>query len=265
MKKKIILITGNELRHCFVASKLASCKSIELKLVVHEKNNKLDNSRFYKKNKFAKSYIDMRKKTEILFFSKYIKNSKKYDRINIKNNFVNDITTINIIKKKKPDQIVIYGCSILSSFFIKKFKNKILNIHLGLSPYYKGAGTNFFPFVNNELQFCGSTIMEISKKIDSGRIAHQTRPNFNIRDNIHTIGNKIIRKTARDLCKIIVKKKIKFFRLKTKFKARIYKRKDFNIFTLKKAIYNLENNIIKNYVTKNKFLLEKKYPIIKQI
>ena len=41
MKKKIILITGNELRHKFFASYMSSFKNISLKLVIHEKNLKL--------------------------------------------------------------------------------------------------------------------------------------------------------------------------------------------------------------------------------
>ena len=40
--------------------------------------------------------------------------------------------------------------------------------------------------------------MQISKEIDGGRIIHQTRPDFEQNDNIHTIGNKIIKKTFID-------------------------------------------------------------------
>ena len=182
MKKSIILITGNELRHLYFASYLSSQKNIDLKLVIHESNIKLEKNDLYKKN-------------------------KKYNFIKIKKGSINDEKNINLIKKEKIHYIISYGCSIISSEFINKFKNKIFNVHLGLSPYYKGSGTNFFPFVNNELQFCGSTIMQISKKIDSGKIVHQVRPDFSLNDNIHTIGNKIIIKTAQELCKIIVKKK----------------------------------------------------------
>ena len=42
MKKSVILITGNELRHLYFASYLSSQKDIELKLVIHESNIKLE-------------------------------------------------------------------------------------------------------------------------------------------------------------------------------------------------------------------------------
>ena len=42
--------------------------------------------------------------------------------------------------------------------------NKILNLHLGISPYYKGSGTNYFPLVNNEPQYVGATFMFLDKR-----------------------------------------------------------------------------------------------------
>ena len=137
---------------------------------------------------------------------------------------------------------------------------------MGLSPYYKGSGTNFFPFVNKELHFCGSTIMLISKKIDSGKIVHQIRPDFKPTDNIHTIGNKIIKKTATDLCRILTtKKKIKVFKIRTKYKTKYYKRKDFDNKKLDIALNNIKQNLVVNYILKYKRFMEKKYPLRVQI
>ena len=75
---------------------------------------------------------------------------------------------------------------------LKKYKKKFLNIHLGLSPYYKGSATNFWPFVNNELQFVGVSFLGIDDGIDTGPIIHQIRPDFKIGDSIHDVGNKLI-------------------------------------------------------------------------
>jgi phosphoribosylglycinamide formyltransferase 1 len=266
MKKSIILITGNELRHLYLACYLSSQKNIELKLVIHESNLKLEKNDLYKKDKLIKKHIDSRNKTEKLFFKRFVEKNKKYNFINIKKGSINEEKNISLVKKENVDYIITFGCSIINQEFINNFKNKIFNIHLGLSPYYKGSGTNFFPFVNNELQFCGSTIMQISKKIDGGKIVHQVRPDFTLNDNIHTVGNNIIVKTALELCKIIIKKKkFKFFKIKTKYKTRIYKRKDFSREALELAIQNIKNNLVSNYVRKYRKLMEKKYPIKKQL
>ena len=148
MKKNIILLTGDELRHKYFASFLASYPSINLKLTVHESNIKLKKNILYKKDELIKKHVDLRNKEEILSFKEFIKKSKKYNFIKIKNGNINDEKVINLIKEEKFDYIVSYGCSIINSKFINQFKNNFLNIHLGLSPYYKGSGTNFFPFVN---------------------------------------------------------------------------------------------------------------------
>jgi phosphoribosylglycinamide formyltransferase 1 len=266
MKKNIILLTGNELRHKYFASFLSSYKGIDLKLTIHESNIKLKKNILYEKNKIVKKHVNLRNKTEILNFRKFIAKNKKYNYIKIKNGHINNKNIIDFIKKEKIHHIISYGCSIINSDFINQFKDKLLNIHLGLSPYYKGSGTNFFPFVNKELHFCGATIMQTSKKIDGGKIIHQIRPDFSFNDNIHTIGNKIIKKTAIDLCKIILlKKKIKFFKIKTNYKNKIYKRKDFNEKTLEIAMNNIKNNLIKDYISKFKKKMEEKYPIKSQI
>jgi methionyl-tRNA formyltransferase len=265
MKKNIILLTGNELRHKFFASYLSNHPKIKMKLVIHESNIKLKKNILYKKDKLIKKHVDLRSKIEIQYFKNLIKNNKKYNYIKIKNGDVNKSRIDSLIKKEKFHYIIAYGCSIISNNLINKFKNKFLNIHLGLSPYYKGSGTNFFPFVNGELQFCGSTIMQISEKLDGGKIIHQIRPNFTFDDNIHTVGSKIIYQTAVELCEILSKKKtIKFFRIKTKYKTKIYKRNDFNKKTLNKALLNIKNNLVPNYISKYKMLMEKKYPIKRQ-
>ena len=62
-----------------------------------------------------------------------------------------------------------------------------------MSPYYRGSGTNFWPFVNNELQFIGATFMHIDEGVDTGEIIHQIRANIFHDDNIHQIGNRLIR------------------------------------------------------------------------
>ncbi len=266
MKKNIILLTGDELRHKYFASFLASYPSINLKFTVHESNIKLKKNILYKKDELIKKHVDLRNKEEILSFKEFIKKSKKYNFIKIKNGNINDEKVINLIKEEKFDYIVSYGCSIINSKFINQFKNNFLNIHLGLSPYYKGSGTNFFPFVNKELQFCGSTIMKIGKKLDSGKIIHQIRPEFIFNDDIHTIGNKIIKKTVIDLCKILTKKKkIKFYKIKTKYKTKVYKKKNFSKKSLIKAMSNIKNNLVPNYILKYKKIMEKKYPIKSQI
>ena len=99
----------------------------------------------------------------------------------------------NIIKKN-PDLLVCYGSSLIKSKLLEFFKDRFLNIHLGLSPYYRGSGTNVWPLINNQPQMVGATFMHIDEGIDTGRIIHQINADIFLGDNPHTIGNRLIKK-----------------------------------------------------------------------
>ena len=86
--------------------------------------------------------------------------------------------------------------------FENYFKRKILNLHLGLSPYYRGGGTNYFPFVNNEPEYAGSTFMYLDEGIDTGEIIHQIRPVINITDSFHQLSNRFLIHSFKTYSKI---------------------------------------------------------------
>ena len=63
---------------------------------------------------------------------------------------------------------------ILSKNFIKKFKNKIINIHPSLLPKYKGLNTHKRVIKNRE-KFSGCTVHFVNEKLDSGKIILQKK------------------------------------------------------------------------------------------
>ena len=262
MGKKIIITSGSEIRHRFLSAYLAKEKKIKILLSLQEKVKTLKDNNDLKNYKIFKKHLKDRDIIEKKYFKEFLTYEKKYNIIKVKKGYCDSKTAIEKLKRLKPDFIITFGCSIIKENFINKFKDKIINIHLGLSPYYRGSGTNFFPFVFNELQFLGSTIMKIDKGIDTGKIITQVRPNLVEADNIHTVGNKIIFDTVKIIKKILLsKKKIKASYIVSNYKTRIFKNKDFNIKILKKAQTNLKKGMIKIFL-KNKKEIEKKYKII---
>jgi len=265
--KKIILITADEVRHRYFKYSLNNFKNIDLLLCVCEDNQKRQAKEIINSKKSSiglKKHFKLRDYYERkLFKIKNIKKKKIKQEIMITRNELNyNAELIKKIIKLKPDLIISYGCSLIKNELIDEFKNKFINLHLGLSPYYKGSATNFWPIVNNELQFLGGTFMYIDKGIDSGPIIHQFRANLKNKENIHTIGCKIIIKSIKELKKIILNlKNIKSKKQwKTKF-IKIYKRSDLNLKALNKAKKNLNVISIKRYL-KNKKKIDNKFPIL---
>ena len=73
----------------------------------------------------------------------------------------------------KSDVYIVFGSSYikddLANFLIK---HKALNIHLGISPYYRGTDCNFWALFDNNPHLVGATIHLLSKGLDSGPILY---------------------------------------------------------------------------------------------
>ena len=79
-------------------------------------------------------------------------------------------------KRWEPDIILVYGTSILSQEIIDIPKIACLNLHWGLSPYYKGTHCTDWAIVNEEIDRIGVTVHLLDAGIDSGPIVSQARP-----------------------------------------------------------------------------------------
>jgi methionyl-tRNA formyltransferase len=161
------------------------------------------------------------------------------------------------IQKFQPDAIFVFGSSILKNDILDLVQpGKIVNMHLGLSPYYRGSGTNFWPFVNDELEYVGATILHIDPGVDTGDIITHVQPNFEVNDNVHTIGCKVIKKGTKTLIQILdsLKKGNTIIRVK-QWKIpneKYYRMKDFDEESLKIYKKNLEDKIIEKYLNSPK-------------
>ena len=67
-----------------------------------------------------------------------------------------------------------------------------LNLHLGISPEFKGAATLFWPFYFQKPGWAGATFHYLSDRADSGDIVHQVLPQLDITDGIHDVGAKTV-------------------------------------------------------------------------
>jgi len=105
---------------------------------------------------------------------------------------LNDPSTVAFLEKREVDVVVIYGTDLIKPPLLDRFSGRMFNMHLGLSPYYRGTATNFYPLLNNEPEYVGATIHMISAGIDSGDIVHHVRPEILADDMPHTVGCKAI-------------------------------------------------------------------------
>ncbi|WMJ24447.1 formyltransferase family protein [Paludicola sp. MB14-C6] len=93
----------------------------------------------------------------------------------------NDKLTLDVVLTIQPSYIISYNYKyIITNDIIQFMQNKIINMHISLLPYNKGASPNFFSFYDNTPK--GVTIHLIDKGIDTGDILCQKEVYFDEED-----------------------------------------------------------------------------------
>ncbi len=163
---------------------------------------------------------------------------------------INESKIVENIKRSNADLLICYGSSLISSSLLDSYKGRFLNVHLGLSPYYRGSGTNIWPLINNELDKIGATFMYLDAGIDTGKIIHQTRADIHYGDTPHSIGNRLIKKMTRVYADIVAN----FNKLddmpQPKVEGKLYKRRDFDDNACQKLYDQFQSRIIADYLDK---------------
>jgi len=176
--------------------------------------------------------------------------------IKIKNKKINTQKNFLYIKNLKPDLVLINAVSYLDKKYVCTFKNKIINLHAGLTPYFRGTGCNVWPFYLNNLEYVGVTLHFISENLDGGDIILQKRPKFTNNDDTHTIGYKNVLLSEKMIINLIehfIKYKVlKGIKANNKKLIKYCIKKEFNNSVIKIIKENLRNGIVKKYLNNQK-------------
>ena len=264
----IALFTSNYLRHRYIAAKIAD--SLPLRLIVtEEKSSVIEQTINYTEEdvELIRNHFEEREVSEQLFFGKYQDFPGDIPLVVLKHGTINSESTIKLLKENEIDCILLFGTSIIRNPILDAYQDKIINLHLGLSPYYKGTGTNFFPIVNNEFECIGATIHIATSKVDAGAILHQLRlNNISETDSIHSLGNKVILDAGKIYPEIVsqyINGKIKLFPQKNNDENKVYRLKDFTPKSLRKAKKVIKDGGLSEFI-KNKKRKQILRPIIIQ-
>jgi len=249
---KVVLLTSNALRHKYIANSLA--KYFDLRLIITEKKSpKIEETNFLsiEDEQFVKNHFKKRFESEKYYFNNYSTFPTQTPHLQVLHGDVNGQATFDEINVVNPDVIILFGTSIIKNHLLEKYPNKIINLHLGLSPYYKGSATNIFPILYKELECVGATIHIATSKVDGGSILHQLRPDIEQGDSIHDIGNKVILKSGKELPLIIKRFLNKDISIsQQKIGGKVCRIKDLKP-TVLKEIYNIFNKKLVEYYLLN--------------
>jgi folate-dependent phosphoribosylglycinamide formyltransferase PurN len=86
---------------------------------------------------------------------------------------VNDQSFIDELAKSSPDLVLVNGTRVISAKVLATVSCPIINVHVGITPLYRGVHGAYWALANNEAQNCGVTVHAIDKGIDTGGILAQ--------------------------------------------------------------------------------------------
>jgi phosphoribosylglycinamide formyltransferase-1 len=82
------------------------------------------------------------------------------------------VTTINQIE---PDYVLVYGTAIIKKNILSRINAKIVNIHAGITPKYRGVHGGYWALANDDADNFGVTLHYVDAGIDTGEIISQAR------------------------------------------------------------------------------------------
>jgi len=162
---------------------------------------------------------------------------------------INEEESIEFIKKLKSELIVVFGTSLVRKEIMQVPKKTIINVHTGLSPYYRGGQSAFWCLYNNEPEYIGVTIHYIDEGIDSGDIILQGRPEIEEGDSLASIECKLALLSIDLLKETIGRIQEKTAnRIKQWEKGRLYLSRDFTLDKRLELEKRLEDGLIKRHL-----------------
>ena len=256
----ITLITSDQIRHNYLVNLLSNIATklnvIQEKKTFFSNQNKISN---LMKNYFLK-VDDAQKK---VFGNAAIdKKNKNIKLLSLENKELEKCSLNSLSDFLNSDIFIVFGSS-----FIKKdlvnflIDRKALNIHLGISPYYRGTNCNFWALFDNNPHLVGATIHLLSKGLDSGPILYHALSEIKedpfiytmsaVKSAFESIAQKIENKTIFEHTPEIQdkSKEIKYSK-KNEFNDEIIKKFFLNKINLNSKIFKLD--LYKNpYFLKN--------------
>ncbi len=260
---KITLFTSNKNRHNYLIN-LLSTISEEL-FVIQECNTIFPGviPGNYPASPIMKKYFENVNNIQLkLFGNSYINNTNKNIKIlPMISGDLNKCPTNLLLDFLKSDVYVVFGSSYIKGELIDFLvKQKAINIHAGVSPYYRGTDCNFWALYDGNPHLVGTTIHLLSKGLDSGPMLYHAMSNVKtnpfeytmstIKSAFHSIAERIKDNSIFEIVPVIQDKSKEI---------RYSKKNDFNeeILTeyFKKEI-DLNKNKFDNSLLKEPFFLK---------
>jgi len=174
---KITVFTSNQPRHLHLLRELS--KIAENVYAIQECRTLYpgETEDFYSATPVMKRYFWNVMQAEKATFRNVAFLPKRVQQLAIRMGDLNKMSMSEIGRALSSDIFVTFGCSYikgqLCDYLIER---EAINIHMGISPYYRGADCNFWAMYDGRPEFVGATIHYLTKGLDSGDVLFYALP-----------------------------------------------------------------------------------------
>jgi methionyl-tRNA formyltransferase len=254
---KITIFTSNQPRHLHLIQRLS--EEFEEVYAIMECHSAFPGRRegFYQKSEIMKEYFSYVLKAEEKIFGQLSFTPKNVQTLSLKAGEL-DLVEPNILKEAlQSDFYVVFGSSYIKGELCDWLvKHQAINIHMGISPYYRGNSCNFWAMYDGRPDLVGATIHLLSKGLDSGKILFHALPSATETDPF-LLGMKAVESAQKGLVESLLSGeivKLHSVSQNPKLELRYTKNQDFTDETAKYYLRNLPSKSFMGETLKNRDL-----------
>jgi hypothetical protein len=169
---KITVFTSNRPRHLALIECLA--KFATRVFAVQECSHPFE---MLGKSTVLTEYFSRVSEAEATLFGNIRFLSEKVSQLAIANGELSNLPLTILQPAMDADAFIVFGASYIKGPLCDMLIHKgALNIHMGVSPYYRGSATNFWALYDGHPEYVGATIHKLGKGLDSGPILAHVFP-----------------------------------------------------------------------------------------
>ncbi len=249
---RVLAIIGSQPRHFHVLRSLLGA-NLDLRVVVMQRESLIpvvpDGTSGNDSRNFSHHFAT-RAEIELQTFGTIESTSvlQNVEHLLVDEGELNSSRVRDFVSPGKDDVGVIFGSKIIKDPLLSMLPRDTINMHLGLSPRYRGSATLFWPFYFLEPQYCGVTFHKLIPEPDAGSILHQARTDLRQGDGIHDVGARTVVQGTSALIDLLTTRPNGWNFHPQRFSGRNFLTRDFEPHHLR-VIYDLyEDHIVDSFL-----------------
>lgn len=99
---------------------------------------------------------------------------------------VNAPETVEMLRELNPDAVILSGTRIVKADTLQATEAPVLNIHAGITPWFRGVHGGYWALQSRQNQDFGATVHFVDRGVDTGAVLAHVRPTPDPQDNFVT-------------------------------------------------------------------------------